>query len=83
MAEHQASMVVNAPVEQVFAMFTHFNDFPKFMRFVKEVTYHDEQNSHWVTEVVGRHEWDAVNENWLANRQIGWRAREGLENAAA
>jgi uncharacterized membrane protein len=51
------------------------------MRFVNEVTYHDEQNSHWVTEVIGRHEWDAVNENWLANRQIGWRSREGLENA--
>jgi uncharacterized membrane protein len=34
-----------------------------------------------VTEVVGRHEWDAVNENWLANRQIGWCSREGLENA--
>jgi uncharacterized membrane protein len=45
------------------------------------ITYHDEQNSLWVTEVVGRHEWDAVNENWLANRQIGWRSRKGLENA--
>jgi uncharacterized membrane protein len=41
-AEHQASVVVSAPVEQVFAMFTHFNDFPKFMGFVKEVAYHDE-----------------------------------------
>ena len=34
-----------------------------------------------MTEVVGRHEWDAVNENWLANPQIGRRSREGLENA--
>ena len=34
-----------------------------------------------MTEVVWRHEWDAVNENWLANRQIGWCSREGLENA--
>jgi uncharacterized membrane protein len=67
-AEHQASVVVSAPVEQVFATFTHFNDVPKFMRFVKEAAYHDEKNSHWVTEVVGRHEWDAVNENRLANQ---------------
>src|SRR5262245_21750616 len=81
MAEHQASTVVNAPVEQVYPMFTHVNDFPKFMRFVKEVTYLDEQRSHWVTEVIGQHEWDALNEHWVANQQIGRRLINGLENA--
>jgi len=78
--EHHASTVVDASVNQVYALFTHFNDFPKFMSFVKEVTYFDEQHSHWVAEVVGRHEWDAVNENWIENRQIGWRSYNGLEN---
>src|SRR5450759_633728 len=81
MAEHSASVTVNAPVRQVYVLFTHFNDFPKFMSFVKEVTYYDEQRSHWVAEVVGRHEWDAVNENWIEDRQIGWRSTNGLENA--
>jgi uncharacterized membrane protein len=81
MTEHGASVTVDAPVHQVYALFTHFNDFPKFMSFVKEVTYYDEQRSHWVAEVVGRHEWDAVNENWLEDRQIGWRSTNGLENA--
>ncbi len=28
-AEHHASVIVNAPAQQVYAMFTHFNDFPK------------------------------------------------------
>lgn len=78
--EHHASTVVDAPVYQVYALFTHFNDFPKFMSFVKEVTYYDEQRSHWVAEVVGQHEWDAVNENWVQDRQIGWRSYNGLEN---
>ena len=78
--EHHASTVVDAPVNQVYALFTHFNDFPKFMSFVKEVTYYDEQRSHWVAEVVGQHEWDAVNENWIESRQIGWRSYNGLEN---
>lgn len=50
------------------------------MSFVKEVTYRDTQNSHWVAEVAGRHEWDAVNEEWIADRQIGWRSTNGLEN---
>ena len=51
------------------------------MSFVKEVTYYDNQRSHWVAEVVGRHEWDAINENWIEDRQIGWRSTSGFENA--
>ncbi len=79
-ASHHASVAVNAPVHQVYTLFTHFNDFPKFMSFVKEVTYRDDQNSHWVADVVGRQEWDAVNENWITDQQIGWRSTSGVEN---
>ena len=81
MAEHHAAVRVNAPVHQVYALFTHFNDFPKFMSFVKEVTYYDEQRSHWVSSVLGTHEWDAVNEGWVVDQQIGWRSTDGLENS--
>jgi uncharacterized membrane protein len=77
---HTASTVVNAPAEQVFQMWSHFNDFPKFMSYVREVTYYDDQKSHWVVDVVGRHEWDAVNEGWIDGRQIGWRSTDGLQN---
>jgi uncharacterized membrane protein len=79
-ASHHASVTVNAPVHQVYSLFTHFNDFPKFMSFVKEVTYYDDQNSHWVADVAGRHDWDAVDENWIPDRQIGWHSTKGLEN---
>lgn len=79
-ATHHASVVVNAPAQQVYAMFTHFNDFPKFMSFVKEVTYYDDQRSHWIADVAGQQEWDAINENWIPGRQIGWHATSGLEN---
>ena len=80
MTEHHASVTVQAPIEQVYALFTHFNDFPKFMHFVKEVTYLDAQRSHWVVEITGRHEWDATNANWIPNQQIGWRSTNGLTN---
>jgi len=80
MAEHHVSVTVDAPVHQVYSMFTHFNDFPKFMSFVKEVTYYDDQRSHWVAEVAGHHEWDAVNENWVEDQQVGWHSTNGLEN---
>ncbi|HEU5230039.1 MAG TPA: SRPBCC family protein [Ktedonobacteraceae bacterium] len=78
-AQH-ASIMVNAPVHQVYSLFTHFNDFPKFMTFVKEVTYYDDRTSHWVAEVVGHHQWDAVNEQWIPDRQVGWHSIKGLEN---
>jgi uncharacterized membrane protein len=79
-APHHASVLVNAPVHQVYALFSHFNDFPKFMSFVKEVTYYDDQRSRWVADILGRHEWDAINENWVEDRQIGWRSTSGFEN---
>jgi uncharacterized membrane protein len=81
MAEHSASVTVNAPVHQVYQLYTHFNDYPKFMTFVKEVTYLDDQHSHWVADVIGRHEWDAVNEGWTADRQVGWRSVDGISNS--
>ena len=79
-AEHHATVTVNASVHQVYALFSHFNDFPKFMSFVKEVTYSDDQHSHWVADVAGHHEWDAVNENWISDQQIGWHSISGLDN---
>ena len=81
MAERLVSVAVRAPVHQVYTMFTHFNDFPKFMRFVKEVTYSDDDHSHWVVQLAGRHEWDAVNEDWIEDRQVGWRSLNGMENS--
>jgi uncharacterized membrane protein len=81
MAQQSASVAVNAPRHQVYQLFSHFNDFPKFMSHVKEVTYYDDQRSHWVVDILGRHEWDAINENWIENKQIGWRSTDGLENS--
>ena len=81
MAERSASVSVNAPVHQVYALYTHFNDYPKFMTFVKEVTYLDEHRSHWVVDLAGRHEWDAVNDGWIPDERIGWRSVDGLRNS--
>lgn len=81
MTEHYASVTVKAPVHQVYALFTHFDDFPKFMHFVKEVTYSDRQRTHWVVQVLGNYEWDAIHEDWIPDRQVGWRSINGLRNA--
>lgn len=81
MPQHSASVVVDAPLHQVYELYSHFNDYPKFMTFVKEVTYLDDQRSHWVVDVAGTHEWDAVNEDWIADSRIGWRSTSGLKNS--
>src|SRR5215469_913984 len=78
--ERFVSVAVQAPVHQVYTLFTHFNDFPKSMRFVKEVTYYDDERSHWVVQIAGRHEWDAINEDWIEDREVGWRSLNDLEN---
>jgi len=80
MAKHSASVVVGAPVGQVYRLFAHFSDFPKFMSNVKSVTFIDDERSHWVVDILGDREWDAVNENWIADQQIGWRSIGGLDN---
>ncbi len=81
MTEHSASVTVNAPVHQVYELFTHFSDFPKFMSFIREVTYYDDERSHWVVHVGRTYEWDAVNEDWIPDQQIGWRSFHGLHNS--
>jgi len=81
MFEHRASAVVPASVHQVYELFSHFNDYPKFMSHIKEVTYYDDARSHWVAEIAGTHEWDAVNEGWEPDRAIGWRSTKGLKNS--
>ncbi len=83
MATHGASVTVNAPLHQVYQLYSHFNDYPKFMTFVKEVTYLDGERSHWVVDVVGKHEWDAVNEGWVPDERIGWRSVDGLQNSGS
>lgn len=77
MSDHHVSVTVQAPIHQVYTLFSHFHDLPKYMSIVEEVTYYDEQRSHWVA---GSQEWDAVNEGWIADEQIGWRSTRGLHN---
>jgi len=81
MTEHSASVTVNAPVHQVYELFTHFNDFPKFMSFVQEVTYYDDERSHWVVRVGRTYKWDAVNVDWIPDQQVGWHSFHGLNNS--
>lgn len=81
MVEHSGEVVVNAPREQVYALWAHLADFPQYMHFVEQVEPLGDHRTHWVANIVGRHEWDAEDEGWIEGRQIGWRSYAGLQTS--
>ncbi|HEX2197129.1 MAG TPA: SRPBCC family protein, partial [Burkholderiales bacterium] len=71
----QKTINVDAPVEEVFAFWTDYQNFPRFMRNVREVQVH-EDTSHWV--VAGPAgvpvQWNARLEEIVPNELIKWRS---------
>jgi uncharacterized membrane protein len=78
MVEHSHSVTVNAPVDEAYELFSHFNDYPKFMSFVREVRYLDGDRSRWVVSLPATREFEARNEGWIENERIGWQSYRGL-----
>lgn len=81
MADHHASITIAAPVHQVYALFARFGDYPKFMSFVKDVQFIDNQTTRWTVAIAGPHAWTAVNDTWIPDRQIGWHSVDGFRNS--
>ncbi len=69
----QKTINVDAPVEEVFGFWTDYQNFPRFMRNVREVQVH-EDTSHWV--VAGPAgvpvQWNAKLVEMLSNELIKW-----------
>ncbi len=81
MTDHSASLTVAAPIHQVYGLFGRFGDYPKFLTYVKDVQFVNEQTTRWVADIAGRHEWTAANDNWIPDRQIGWQSTDGFRNS--
>jgi uncharacterized membrane protein len=78
--DHRASIVVPAPVDAVYDLFTHLHRYPEFLRHVASVRYYDDQNCRWAVDLERRCEWDAINDAWSRNVRIGWQAARGPKN---
>jgi uncharacterized membrane protein len=84
MAEFEKSIVVNAPLREVYNQWTQFEDFPRFMEGVEEVRQLDDKRLHWRAKIAGKEkEWDAEIVDQVPDRRIAWRALRGAENAGA
>ncbi|HSD26060.1 MAG TPA: SRPBCC family protein [Vicinamibacteria bacterium] len=84
MAEIQKSIVVNAPLREVYNQWTQFEDFPRFMEGVLEVRQLDDKRLHWRARVGGvEKEWHAEIVDQVPDRRLAWRSLRGAENAGA
>ena len=60
MATVEKSIEVNVPLSTAYNQWTQFEEFPRFMEGVEEVTQLDDSRLHWVANVGGqKKEWYA------------------------
>lgn len=78
----EKTIEVDRPVRSVYNQWTQFEDFPRFMAGVKQVTQIDDTHVHWEAEIWGRNvEWDAEITEQDPDRRISWRSVSGAPNA--
>jgi uncharacterized membrane protein len=73
------SVEVQAPVGNVFAYWSNFENFPNFMQNIEEIRMTGEDTSHWrVKGPLGKSvEFDAKTTEMDPNRGIGWNTVDG------
>ena len=82
MATIEQSIEIEAPLTAVYNQWTQFEEFPRFMEGVEEVTQRDATHLHWVAEFGGaRHEWDAEITEQKPDERVAWRNTDGKDNA--
>jgi len=69
---------VACPVRAVYDQWTQFEEFPRFMDGVKEVTQLDDTHVHWHAEIWGKDkEWDAEITEQVPDERISWKSISG------
>jgi uncharacterized membrane protein len=82
MAHVSESIQVQCPVDEVYNQWTQFEEFPRFMDGIEQVTQTDDTHLHWRANIAGRiAEWDAEITEQVPDRVIAWRATEGATNS--
>jgi uncharacterized membrane protein len=81
MAEVKESIVVDVPLSVAYNQWTQFEEFPGFMKGVKQVVQLDDRRLHWVAEVGGQtEEWDAEITSHAPDFGLAWVSVGGKGN---
>jgi uncharacterized membrane protein len=76
------SIEVNVPVSTAYNQWTQFEEFPQFMKGVREVRQIDDTHLHWRAEIGGKEEqWDAEITEQIPDQRIAWRSTSGARNS--
>ena len=82
MATIEESIEVNVPIHVAYDQWTHFEEFPHFMKGVESVTQIDDTHLHWKTKIAGvEHEYDAEITEQHPEERVAWRSIDGKTNA--
>jgi uncharacterized membrane protein len=78
-AHLRLSFVVRQPVSTVFRFCSDFENFPKFIRALREVHDFGDGRSHWVGSALNGRvvEWDAVTTKFVPGRVVAWQSTPG------
>ena len=78
MARSAQEITVDAAIDAVYAQWTQFEEFPRFMDNVQEVRQIDDRHLHWRANIVGREvEWDSEIREQIPNDKIVWHSDGG------
>jgi uncharacterized membrane protein len=81
MSTIEKSIEVNVPVHTAYNQWTQFEEFPRFMEGVKQVTQLGDRHLHWKAEIAGKEkEWDVEITEQMPDQRIAWTSRGGVVN---
>lgn len=84
MAHVEKTIEVQKPIDQVYAQWTQFEEFPQFMENVEKVKQLDDKHLEWKARVLGsERSWKAEIIEQRPNEVIAWRSITGDKNNGA
>jgi uncharacterized membrane protein len=82
MSNIEKSIEVEVPVRTAYNQWTQFEEFPRFMEGIQQVTQLDDKRLRWRANVGGQEkEWEAEITEQRPDERIAWRSRDGAPNA--
>jgi uncharacterized membrane protein len=82
MASGTKSIDVDVPVTTAYDQWTQFEEFPRFMEGVEQITQLDDTHTHWKTSIGGvEREFDATITEQHPDERVAWKSTNGPEHA--